>query len=497
MTSAKQQPPVRPGAGQREARDSAFARRFSLRLGEWMDRTIPLELWSPPETARRARLTNRFGFLGAFSGSVFALFYLLIGHWWGALIVVLCSTGFAATPFLMRWKKSVEPAAHFLSCTQMLGFTALCFVEGGLRGHAIAWLVSVPLCSLILVGEKSAARWALITFAAASLVISFDLAGKHLPVTYDPKWESVVSAAGYLGLILFMFILGLIFESGRARAFDKVQAVLMELATSNERLVYLNSEKDEFLGIAAHDLKNPLTVIAGSAELVMLSKDPNQINKLSKNIVAAATRMRDLIANLLDVHAIEEGRFTSKVEKCDVRTLVQQSLENNQTPASRKEIVFSVEMLPGLEVRADRTATLQILDNLISNALKYSPLKTTIHIRARLEKEAILVAVRDEGPGISESDQLRLFQKFTRLSARPTGGESSNGLGLAIVKRLAQAMSGSIECQSALGSGATFTLRLPAWPNESTTAAASPAAVLPTAVAVTEWAGQTTGRCPV
>ncbi len=427
-----------------------------------MDRTIPLELWSPPETARRARLTNRFGFLGAFSGALFALFYLLIGHWWGALIVVFCSAGFVATPYLMRWKKSVEPAAHFLSCTQMLGFTALCFVEGGLRGHAIAWLVSVPLCSLILVGEKPAVRWALITFGAASVVMGFDLAGKHLPVTYDPKWESVVSSAGYLGLILFMFILGLIFESGRARAFEKVQVVLTELATSNERLVYLNSEKNEFLGIAAHDLKNPLTVIAGSAELVMMSKDPGQIEKLSKNIVSAATRMRDLIANLLDVNAIEEGRFTSNIEKCDVRALVEQSLENNQPSATRKEIAFRLGAADGLWCRADRTAMLQILDNLVSNALKYSPPKTTIHVHTRPENNFILVAIRDEGPGISESDQRRLFQKFTRLSARPTGGESSNGLGLAIVKRLAQAMSGSVECQSSLGAGATFILRLPA-----------------------------------
>ena len=93
--------------------------------------------------------------------------------------------------------------------------------------------------------------------------------------------------------------------------------------------------------------------------------------------------------------------------------------------------------------------------------MKYSPPGTTTHVHSLPEADYILVTVRDEGPGISEADQKKLFQKYTRLSARPTGGESSTGLGLAIVKRLAEAMSGTIQCHSAPGGGSTFTLRLP------------------------------------
>jgi signal transduction histidine kinase len=104
---------------------------------------------------------------------------------------------------------------------------------------------------------------------------------------------------------------------------------------------------------------------------------------------------------------------------------------------------------------------LQILDNLVSNALKYSLPKSTVHIHTLAEGDRALVTVRDEGPGISESDQKKLFQKFTRLGPRPTGGESSTGLGLAIVKQLTEAMSGTIQCHSSPGAGSTFTLRLP------------------------------------
>ncbi len=358
----------------------------------------------------------------------------------------------------------MQLTGNFLVFTLTLGFTALCLVEGGLHGHAIAWLVTVPLCALLLVGRKAAVWWVVISFLTASTVAGIDLAGKRLPVVYDHKWSAVVSAAGYLGLIIFMFILGLIFEAGRARALAKMQDALTELAASHERLLHLNNEKNEFMGIAAHDLKNPLTIIAASAELLRQTNDPERVDKYTNTIVSAATRMRNLINNLLNANAIEQGKFTSNLERCDLRALVEQSVEHNQTAAGKKEIDFKIGASPGLWAKADRAATLQILDNLISNALKYSPPNTTVYVHTLPEADYTLVTVRDEGPGISEADQKKLFQKFTRLTARPTGGESSTGLGLAIAKRLAEAMSGSVRCHSAPGSGATFTLRLPVWP---------------------------------
>jgi signal transduction histidine kinase len=421
----------------------------------------PEEVFADPEQTRRARLVSRFGLLGSLFGIVYALFYVLIGHKWGAFIIAVCSSCFGVTPFWLRRKKIIEPAGHFLTLTLTFGFTALCFVEGGLQGHAIAWLVSVPLCALLLLGQKAATQWAVIAFLAASVVAAIDLMGIRLPVMYDMKWNAVVSAAGYLGLIAFMFLLGLIFENGRTRALSKMQGALTELATVNQRLVHMNDEKNEFLGMAAHDLKNPLTVIVASAEMADMMEEKDEIHKYLENISSAAIRMRNMITDLLDVNAIEQGKFTSKIEPCDIRALVQRSVENNQLAADRKGIQIRVGACEGLWAKADEAATMQILDNLISNALKYSPPNTTTAVHTLPEANYILVSVRDEGPGISESDQKKLFQKFTRLTARPTGGESSTGLGLAIVKRLAEAMSGTIQCHSAPGAGSTFTLRLP------------------------------------
>lgn len=448
--------PANPGLG------IPFWSNLRRQYQQLLDRQIPAEFLADPESTRRARLITGFGLLGMSFGFIYAVFYFLIGHFWGAGIVMGCSTGVALTPYLMSRTKSADIAGNFFALTLTLGFLGLCFCEGGENGHALAWLVSVPLCSFILVGERQATWWVIISFVAAAIVICLNLEGMMLKPTYDPKWQPLVSAAGYLGLVLFMFTLGLIFESGRRQAFAKMQEALTKLATSNQHLLHLNNEKNELMGIAAHDLRNPLTVILGNAELMATVKDPTVLARLSQNTRTVAIRMRELITNLLDVNAIEQGKFVVKEESCDIRALIELSLEQNQTAARKKQIGFRAGISEGLWATADRAAVLQILDNLISNALKYSPPNTTVHVHALPEKEAIVINVRDEGPGISDADQKKLFQKFTRLTARPTGGEPSTGLGLAIVKKLAEAMSGSIHCVSTLGVGSTFILRLPA-----------------------------------
>src|SRR5262249_8400677 len=158
-------------------------------------------------------------------------------------------------------------------------------------------------------------------------------------------------------LVLFMLILGLIFESVRARASAKMLEALTKLAATNERLVHLNNEKNEFLGIAAHDLKNPLTVIAGSAELMTMTKDQNQVTKLARTTVGAATRTGTLIPDLLDANAIEQGKFTSNTERCDLSALAKKSVENNQPAATHKHIAFRVGTSEGVWAKADHAAT--------------------------------------------------------------------------------------------------------------------------------------------
>jgi signal transduction histidine kinase len=201
----------------------------------------------------------------------------------------------------------------------------------------------------------------------------------------------------------------------------------------------------------------------GSAELLKTNLPPAQAEKLSSNILGAGQRMFQLVKDLLDANAIEEGTFTQNIERCDLQALAAQCVANNQSNASRKQIAIRLVDDVIIHGKADSGATMQILDNLISNAVKSSPFKSTVRVRLWRENADTFIGVRDQGPGISAEDQKKLFGKFTRLSAQPTGGESSTGLGLSIVKKLAEAMQGTVSCQSTLGDGAMFILRLPAW----------------------------------
>ncbi len=464
---------LRPGPGKAGQGASLFRRilvftdqfwRLALRqIAATAERFIPEECLRDTELTRRARLVSRFGVLGSVFGAAFGFFYALVGHGWGVGIVTVCTMGFALIPWLMRRTRSIPLAGNSLCGILIVGFTALCGCEGGSNGHAIAWLVSVPLCALLLVGRKAAGTWAMLSFAAGAGVVAANMLGVEMKPTYDMRWHPMINAAGYLALIVFMFLLGVIFESGRERAFSKMRDANARLASSNEELARLNQEKNEFLGIAAHDLKNPLTVVIGSAELIKGGLAKEQSARMAGNIVGAGQRMLRLIKDLLDANAIEQGRFTSNIERCDMRSIAAECAANNLTSATRKEISIQAEGGEPMWARADRNATMQILDNLISNAVKFSPLKTTVLVRAFADGDFISVAVRDQGPGISEDDQKKLFGKFTRLTAQPTGGESSTGLGLSIVKKLAEAMAGTVCCKSVLGAGSTFILRLPVW----------------------------------
>lgn len=441
----------------------AFIQRLLARLDAMIDLLVPEICRRDPDQTRRARLIAHFGVQGTAFGIVYAVFYLAIGHDRGAAIVIVCSAVFALVPWLLKRTGALGLTGHLLAGTMTTGFTQLTLVEGGIHSHAAAWLASVPLCAFLILGVRPAAIWAGLCFFIVTGIGIAHLRGAELAPLYDQELRNRIDFAGNLGIIVFLFLLGLVFEVSRSTAFGRMQTSLDQLAASNEELAQLNNEKTEFLGIAAHDLRNPLSAVIGYAELLEMDPSPKTA-KRGGTIATAGRRMLELINDLLDANAIEEGRYASQVEPHDLRVLLAASMQHNQTASERKQIALDLVEGGACWAQADRKAALQVLDNLISNALKYSPPGSRVTLTLRGDDEWVGVAIRDEGPGITAEDQLKLFQKHTKLSARPTGGESSVGLGLSIVKRLAEAMGGNVTCRSAPGEGATFFLRLRAVP---------------------------------
>jgi signal transduction histidine kinase len=246
---------------------------------------------------------------------------------------------------------------------------------------------------------------------------------------------------------------------------SEIELVNSELQEINERLKAANQEKNEFLGIAAHDLKNPLSGIKMLSKILQEQSDsltPEDIRDMTGEILLSSARMFDLITNLLDVNALETGGVVLKPNHFDVDELLSAIGESYQDAARTKSItIHHTPPHEPLVVYADMTATRQVLDNLISNAVKYSPHGKSVHLMGYALGDAAVVSVRDEGPGLTDDDKRQLFGKFTRLSARPTGGEHSTGLGLSIVKTLVDRMGGRVRCESEQGKGATFVVELP------------------------------------
>ncbi|MCB1061332.1 MAG: hypothetical protein KDN20_00260 [Verrucomicrobiae bacterium] len=433
----------------------------------WWDRYVPVSMRSDPELNRRARLQVRFGFLGALFGALYAAFYFLIGHNYGGIFILICSLSVAMIPRILLKFQRLGLTGHLFAAVLLVGFGGLCLVEGGMKGHAIAWLASIPLCVLLLVEQRGAIIWTVLCSVVASAFGLLHMNGVTFPTTYPEKWGPAIDAAGYAGLVPFMAILGLIFEITRRKAFDRLQKTLNELSSANERLVRLNEDKNEFLNIAAHDLKNPLSVISGYAGLIQMTDplDPKVVKDQTKEILGSANRMLDIISNLLDTRAIEDGKLKLKAERCPFEPLVEVLVRDYANAAAAKQISVTVQGDADDVIScSDRVATHQILDNLFSNAIKYSPPGSSVSLSLRKDdSESVVIDVIDEGPGLSDQDQAKLFQKFSRLTPQPTGGESSNGLGLWIVHRMAQGMKGEVACHSKLGEGSTFSLKLPVW----------------------------------
>jgi signal transduction histidine kinase len=424
---------------------------------------IPQSLDENAESARKARLIVAFGFLGAAFGYSYALFYLLISHFLGAGIILVCSTAGVLVPFILRFTANVRLAGNLQAMILTFGFFGLATVEGGVHGHAIAWLAAVPLCALLLADKRSALAWCVICFVATGYFCMVDLAGVRFSLAYNTDLHPLVTAVGFMGLTVFMSILGLIFEKGRERAYKKLADALVDLSRANEHLIELHHEKDEFLGIAAHDLKNRIHIVRGLAEFMLNTPQlsAEQIKQDAGEIINTSMKMQEEIGNLLALDAIEEGRFQLTPQICDLGELAGRVIKNYHATASRKNVEIEFSGMRGAIVKADAEATVQVMDNLVSNAIKYSPPDKSIFVEVMVLGDVCAFAVRDEGPGFTEEDKKRLFSKFARLSAHPTGGESSTGLGLSIVKKIVEAMEGSVSCESTAGRGATFIVTLP------------------------------------
>lgn len=250
----------------------------------------------------------------------------------------------------------------------------------------------------------------------------------------------------------------------RVQTHLKVQQLIKQLGLKNDQLKELNELKNKFLGMASHDMRNCLSAIKGYSQI--LREDEKELPEETKDqflgfIFQSSENMLKMVNDLLDVSIIESGKLQLDLQPESFEELTKHHIMISKFFADKKNIQIQSDLPNVPECRIDANKIGQVMDNLISNAIKFSESGTTIFISLKEQEGKMVFSVKDEGPGISDEDQTKLFEHFQKLSARPTAGESSSGLGLAISKKMIQAHHGSLNVSSQLGSGATFWFEIP------------------------------------
>jgi signal transduction histidine kinase len=238
---------------------------------------------------------------------------------------------------------------------------------------------------------------------------------------------------------------------------------MLELEDSNRQLGNLNQEKLQLIGLVSHDLKSPFNRIFALAQLMNMSNKnltEDQKEYLGK-IQQISVDGLSMVRNLLDSRRLDEQGIELKESALDFANVVTSLVKHYRSIAEKKKIEIELSISGETNIRGDKNYLSRIIENMLSNAIKFSTENKKVYCSLTRKKDCLEFSVKDEGPGISDIDKPKLFNRFQSLSAKPTSGESSTGLGLYIIKTIADKMGAQIFCESEEGKGAEFILHLP------------------------------------
>ena len=234
------------------------------------------------------------------------------------------------------------------------------------------------------------------------------------------------------------------------------------LTEQNERLREADRLKDEFVALISHDLRTPLTSITGYVELALEEDLNDELRGFLQVVARNAERLLGLVNDLLFVARLQAGDMSMEPDDVELADVVREAVTAIEPRAAAKAITLTCVLDAVPSVHADRGRLQQVLDNLVSNALKFTPEGGAVHVSLTQQNGSVRLEVADSGIGIGADDQRRLFQRFFRAENAVERQVPGTGLGLYISRAIAEAHEGSLSVQSELGRGSTFRLELPA-----------------------------------
>lgn len=235
-----------------------------------------------------------------------------------------------------------------------------------------------------------------------------------------------------------------------------------ELEALNQKLSGTLDNSNDFLQMVSHDLKSPVNAIIGLTDIIQGEKDLLKVRQYNDYVLHSAQKALHLIESLRQITLLERETFSIQKKDFFLDKLVEEVVHQNTVNANQKGQIIHATIQENIKAFLDPIKTYQVVDNILNNAVKYSPKKSEISIQLCQKENNAIVTIKDKGQGFLEEEKVKLFRKFSRLSSRPTGNEIATGLGLFICKRLVELHQGTITAESeGKNKGATFTITLP------------------------------------
>jgi signal transduction histidine kinase len=244
------------------------------------------------------------------------------------------------------------------------------------------------------------------------------------------------------------------------------KALNESLRKKSDSLISANNDIQRFIRVVSHDLRSPLNSISAISELMTMEAEeipPKEIEQYAGNIYDLTLRIDNLVNNMRDANKIDLGEVALDLQPVQTVALAKEAYDSLKVLGDKKSITTNLSIEDNIpNINADQDALKRVLENLINNAYKFSNEGSTVEINVQYLKEIgkVKISISDEGPGFTQDDRKKLYGKFSKLSAAPTGGEKTTGLGLFIVKNLVERMNGSIELESTPGKGSVFSVIL-------------------------------------
>jgi signal transduction histidine kinase len=424
----------------RQVRPSDFARPVSPARRRQLDRVFSTQVLIPNVVG--GRLVNRHGTI------TYAFLHRLIG-------TRVAYSGELAEVFTHGLKQRVTRTDTFRGTKNVKVLQSLVPVRLSRTTKPVGALeLDQDYAAVAVNTAGTRARLALIlAFALLALYVSLFPILRRVTRQLETRNRRLLEDAEERGHLL---------QAERA-ARAEAEAAQRLLAEQNERLRELDRLKDEFVSLVSHELRTPLTSIRGYIELLL--EEEGELTEDQRRFVSVvdrnSRRLLDLVSDLLFLAQVEAGKLAIERGTVDLNTIVDECVEASSplAEAAGIDLVVSAETIPMFE--GDRARLAQVLDNLVSNALKFTPSGGRVGVRLVSTDDRVLLEVEDTGLGIPEHEQARLFERFFRSSSATENAIPGSGLGLAITKAIVERHGGRIELESTEGVGTTVRVELP------------------------------------